>query len=364
MKRNLLCLLMSLFLLLITCGNEPHEEFYEGTPEDSTAIHELLNDNAELLITNDMFYEPYIPLTMAEVNFFEEDSYFRGDSIIIKRHVDSCGLMLDSLNSMLGLLDFWFAKDTTCTVYLFDTFAVVSQMHIDVKIKGYYDSPIVDTATGETLGWRIGTGTIDSTPYYDQTDVLGQGRRLMFFEPERDTTPTVDPETGDTTYAIIEPFNWIFKRISYGAYYFPAPGPDIPAIAQVTLTREDGTEETIISSSLDTLYTGHCMNRFRALDSLLEFTDGETLTVEVTLGFGTVTADIAEFFASCGGTERVELPVPTGGTGGVGSLIVHGNGITNLYFEVVTNAYYYYERPERDYIAQVWLVPVRIGGVP
>lgn len=359
MKRNLLCLLMSLFLLLITCGTEPHEEFYEGTPEDSTAIHELLNENAELLVTSDMFYEPYIPLTMGEVQFLEADSYFRGDSVIIKRHVDSCGLNLDSLRSKL---DFWFAKDTTCTVYLFDTFAVMSQLHIDVTITGYYDNPITDPETGETLGWRIGTGTIDSTPYYASTDMTGHGRRLIFFEPERETTPTIDPETGDTTYAIIEPFNWLLRRISYATYYFPEVGPDAPAIAQVTLTRQDGTEETIISSSLDTSYTGHCMNRFRAIDSLLEFADGETLTVEVTLGFGTVTVDIAEFFAICGGTERVELPVPSGGTGGVGQLVVHGNGITNLFFEVVTNEYYYYERPERDYIAQVWLVPVRING--
>jgi len=353
---------MSLFLLLITCGNEPPEEFYEGTPEDSTAIHALLNENAELLITNDMFYEPYIPLTMDQVAFFEEDSYFRGDSIIIKRHVDSCGLRLDSVNSVLGLLDFWFTKDTTCTVYLFDTFAVVSRLHIDVRITGYYDNPIVDTVTGETLGWRIGTGTIDSTAYDDSTDALGRGSRLIFFEPERDTSIDTTMTPNDTTIVIAEPMNWLLRRISYATYYFPEVGPDAPAIAQVTLTRQDDTEETIISSSYDTLYTGHCMNRFRAIDSLLEFADGETLTVEVTLGFGTVTADQAEFFTSCGGTERVELPVPTGGTGGIGQLVVSGTGITNLYFEVVTNGYYYYERPERDYIAQVWLVPVRING--
>lgn len=367
MKRNLLCLLISVSLLMLTCGTEPPEEFYEGTPEDSTAIHNLLIENAELMVTEDMFNATYIPLTMGDVTFLGEDSFFRGDSTMVKRHVDSCATDLDEENSVLGTLDFWFAKDTTCTVYLFDSFAVHSLVHADVKYTAYYDSAFTDSASGETLGWMIGTTDIDSTPYYDQSDFTGNGRRLIFFDPEREVVAVDTPEVGDTIWGVVEPIEWHLKRISYGIYYFPEAGPDAPSLAQVLLTHQNGDVDTIIASSYDTLITDttgqHVMNRFRSIDSLLEFNDGETLTVETTIGFGTLTADLAQFYASCGGAERVELPVPVGGTGGEGQIVVSGDGITNLYFEIVTNAYYYYEQPARDYLAQVWLVPVRIGGV-
>jgi len=55
MKKSLLSLLMIVGMLLITCGNEPPEEFYNGTPEDSTAIQTLLDNNPELQVGTDMF---------------------------------------------------------------------------------------------------------------------------------------------------------------------------------------------------------------------------------------------------------------------------------------------------------------------
>jgi hypothetical protein len=60
------------------------------------------------------------------------------------------------------------------------------------------------------------------------------------------------------------------------------------------------------------------------------------------------------FYASCGGTNRVELP------DGEGAVVVSGSGVTNLYFESVVKNSYYYVVPEEDYKAQIWLVPVQI----
>jgi len=353
MKRYLLNLLIIVGIFIIACGNEPYPDYYEGTPEDIEAIESLLDANPILLVTDDMFDPTYIPLAMGEVLFIEADLYMRDDTFMIKQHVDSCATELPQRDSTL---DFWFAKDTTCTVYIYDTFAVRSLIHADLKYTAYYDSAEVDPITGDTI-WCIGTVDTNSTPYYDTVDVIGNGRRLIFFEPRRDTTPTVDQETGDTTYALIEPLDWELKRLAYGTYSFPAPGTEIPDIDEIVLIHSNGAEDTIITASYDTLDTGHCMNRFRGLDSLLEFEDGETLSVIITLDpLSNVDASDCEFFASCGG-ERVNLGVT------INEFVISGQGITNLYFEVVANDVYYYGFPEKDYKALVWLIPVRIGGV-
>ncbi|MCW3986687.1 MAG: hypothetical protein NWE87_00060, partial [Candidatus Bathyarchaeota archaeon] len=250
-------------------------------------------------------------------------------------------------------LDYWFAKDTTCTVYVIDTFEVMSLMHADIKYTGHYDSAhveidtIIDTLVTpwdttfivDTLTWRIGTTDIDSTPYDDTSDVIGNGKRIIFF----------DYEDG----------NWELKRISYGEYNFPAYSTEIPDIDRIILTHSGGAD-TIIASSYDTLITDttgqHVMDRFRAIDSLLEYDAGEILFVEITLRPGaSVEAGDCEFFASCEGA-RVNL----GYTGN--SLALTGQGITNLCFEAVLNETYYYVLPQKEYKAQVWLIPVNIGG--
>lgn len=333
MKKYLLNLLIIVGICIVACGNEPPEDFYEGTPEDSAAIYALLADNSVLLVTEDMFEDAYDSLAMAAVAFIESDSFMRDDTIMVKHYLDSCATELVTRNKTL---DYWFAKDTTCTVYVIDTFDVVSLMHATVEYTAHYDSAIIDTVTGDTVGWRIGTVDIDSTPYDDTSDLVGNGKKIIFF----------DYEDG----------NWELKRISYGEYNFPAYSTEIPDIDTIILTRENGDADTIIASSTDSLYTGHCMNRFRAIDSLLEYDAGEILFVEITLRFGaTVAVGDCELFASCGGA-RVNL-----GYNG-DSLVLTGEGITNLCFEVVIDETYYYVLPQKEYKAQVWLIPVNIGG--
>lgn len=334
MKRYLLNLLIIVGIFIIACGNEPYPDYYEGTPEDIEAIESLFDDNPILLVTDDMFDPTYIPLAMGEVSFIEADLYMRDDTFMIKQHVDSCATELPQRDSTL---DFWFAKDTTCTVYIYDTFAVRSLIHADLKYTAYYDTFEVDPISGDTAR-RIGTVDTNSTPYYDTVDVIGNGRRLIFFD--RDDNGA-----------------WELKRLAYGTYSFPAPGTEIPDIDEIVLIHSNGAEDTIITASYDESYTGHCMNRFRGLDSLLEFEDGETLSVLITLDlFSSLAASDCEFFASCGG-ERVNLGVT------INEFVISGQGITNLYFEVVANDVYYYGFPEKDYKALVWLIPVRIGGV-
>lgn len=333
MKKYLLNLLIIVGICIVACGNEPPEEFYEGTPEDSAAIEALLADNSVLLVTEDMFEAAYDSLAMAAVAFIESDSFMRDDTIMVKHYLDQCATDLVTRNNTL---DYWFAKDTTCTVYVIDTFDVVSLMHATVEYTAHYDSAIIDTATGDTVGWRIGTVDIDSTLYDDTSDLVGNGKKIIFF----------DYEDG----------NWELKRISYGEYNFPAFSTEIPDIDTIILTRENGDADTIIASSTDSLYTGHCMNRFRAIDSLLEYDAGEILFVEITLRFGaTVAVGDCELFASCGGA-RVNLGYTAGRLG------LTGQGITNLCFEAVLDETYYYVFPQKEYKAQVWLIPVNIGG--
>ena len=333
MKKYLLNLLIIVGICIVACGNEPPEDFYEGTPEDIAAIDALLAANSILLVTEDMFEDAYDSLAMAALAFIPSDSFMRDDTFMVKHYLDQCATDLVTRNDTL---DYWFAKDTTCTVYVIDTFDVMSLMHATLEYTAYYDSAIIDTATGDTVGWRIGTVDIDSTPYYDTSDLVGNGKKIIFF----------DYEDG----------NWELKRISYGEYNFPAYSTEIPDINTIILTRENGDADTIIASSTDSTYTGHCMDRFRAIDSLLEYDAGETLFVEITLRFGaTVAVGDCELFASCGGA-RVNLGYTAGRLG------LTGQGITNLCFEAVLDETYYYVFPQKEYKAQVWLIPVNIGG--
>lgn len=329
MKKSLLSLLMIVGMLLITCGNEPPEEFYNGTPEDSTAIQTLLDNNPELQVGVDMFDTSLIAVVLPTVAFAVSDSYYRVDSTIIKQHVDMCGFRDIERNLTY---DFWFAKDTTATIYMYDTFNVFSYMHWDARYTGYY------FWQGDT-DITLDTVFVDSTGGNDSLAMTGNGYRIIFFD--------------------YDGTDWELKRISYGTYNFPAAGTEVPSILEVKLICDSGDRDSIIQSSYDTLYTGHVMNRFRAVDSLLvidytNLTSDSLITVQTVLDFGTVTDTMVQWFASIGGENRVQLP------GGVGALKITGSGITNLYIECVVHAGYYYVQPRGEYEAQVWLVPVRI----
>jgi hypothetical protein len=367
MKKRLLGLLLIASMCFITCGNEPPEEFYEGTPEDDAAIDAILTDDyPELLITDDGFIDTYVAVNIPNAVFEDQDRIFRADSPIVKHHIDSSAYALDT---MYRNYDRWYSKDTACTVYLIDTFNVDSWVHRDLILVGHYDSlyigPTGDTnwvlRTVDTIVPGVDTATIPGgDSVYSMESITGDGRRLVFFEPRRSTTEyVVDEETGDTTYVIIEPFDWQLKRLSYGSYYYPTRGTDVPTINRVLFDR--GTSvDTVLSSSYDTLYTGHVMNRFRGIDSLLEFTAGETLLVTIEFDDPEASQE-AVYFASCIGDTLERVQLPTIATGGRGLFAVTGQGIVNLYFTVVYMDSYYYVNPNQGFYATVWLIPVRVN---
>lgn len=342
MKRYLLSLLVIVTMLfIVTCGNEPPEEYYQGTPEDSAAIQAVLDANPGYLLTTDGFVEDYVPIALNPVGITGSDSFFKGDSTVIKQHVDSTALLFTSMNRYQ---DLWFAKDTTCTVALYDTFLAVSEMHANIRYTLYYFWQ-GDTTT------RVDTVVVNDTSVYNTLNIIGDGNRRIFLEPIREAK--IDEETGDTVMAIKEPREWVMKRVAYGIYHYPNAGATAPGLTRVTLDPGgDLPIDTIISASTDTLYLGHAMDRFRAVDSLLVYTAGDTLDIVATATAG-FNADSVTFYASCGGTNRVELP------NGSGSLVLKNEtGITNLYFEVVEPNTYYYALPPFEYAATVWLVPV------
>ncbi len=204
--------------------------------------------------------------------------------------------------------------------------------------------------------------TIITDTLYSVEDIHGDGRRLIFLEPRRSTTPDIDPETGDTTYAIIEPFEWQLRRISYGSYYYPTRGTDAPTVNRV-LIEIPPFVDTILGTNTDTLYTGHVMNRFKHIDSLLEYSEIDSVLVTIEVDDPEVSGACA-YYAVCAGDTPTRLQLGAVTTGGRGWL--HLNGLTNseivnLYFEVVFRDSYYYYNPNQGYFATVWLVPVRIN---
>ena len=345
MKRYFLSLLIIAgIFILTTCGNEPPAAFYDGTPEDSAAIDSLLFANPVFLQTIDVFTSEYVALALAAVNFGIADSYFQGDSIIVKLHVDSCAL---TFSDTARFIDFWFAKDTTCTVYLYDTFTAISETHAYLRYTGYYywDDTLND----------LDTVMVDVAPFYSTKIITGNGSRLIFFEPLREAVE--DPETGDTVMAIKEPMEWVLKRIAHGTYSYPNKGADgVPVIDQVIL-KSNITEktDTIWATNYDTTFTGHAMNRFKSIDSLLEYEPGETLQVKV-VGNALVPDTHCVFFASCNKANRAALPL------GAGQVLLSGSGIVNLYIEMIAKDVYYYLTPEKPYNSTIWLISIKIGG--
>lgn len=351
MKKILLSSTIIAVMLFITCGNEPYEVFYEGTPEDSAAIMGILmTDYPELLITDEVFNELYNAVALDPIEILETELYLRVDSPLIKQHVDSCGLRLVE-TPLEHYWDLWFAKDTTCTIFLRDTFNIYSLMHADLQITAHYDS--IEVSAGGDTSWTIGTIDTVTDPYYaDEFAALGQGRRVIFFDVVREWVQDPDdPE--DSVYAVREPIEWILKRVLYGTYDFPTAADDVPSINRIILTRlNTGDVDTIFSTSFDPDYHGHVMDRFRAIDSILVYTDGEPLDVDITIG--NVDEENCASFVTCGTSNRVNLAT-TGDT-----LFVTGDGMTNLYFEVVETASYYYINPVKDYKETMWIIPVII----
>ncbi len=356
MKKRLLGLLVVAVMCLLTCGNEPPEDFYEGTPEDDAQIDAILeNDYPILLNTTDGFVDTYIPLNIPNVAFVDQDRIFRADSPIVKDHIDMCKL---TYIDMGRFYDRWYTKDTACTVYLIDTFTVESWGHVDLRLVGHYDSLYIGS-TGDT-NWVLKTvDTIITDTLYSTEEIHGDGRRLIFLEPLRSTTPDIDPETGDTTYAIIEPFEWQLKRISYGSYYYPTRGTDAPAVNRV-LIEVPPLVDTILATNTDTLYTGHVMNRFKHIDSLLEYSGVDSVRVTIEVDDPEV-AGACAYYAVCAGDSLTRVQLGSVTTGGRGYLHLSGQDIVNLYFEAVFRDSYYYFNPNQGYFATVWLVPVRIN---
>jgi hypothetical protein len=344
MKKYLLSLLIVAGMLIITCGEEPPEKFYEGTPEDSAAIYALLDSFPELLNTIDGFIAIFTAVDQEDIEWGVNDSFFKGDSIMEKQLVDSCAL---ALSDSSRFTDLWFTRDTSCTVYLRDTFTVIDSVHYSETQSGYYFYPPGDTMP------VLDTVMVDQTPGYRAKTFTGEGERLIFFEPIRD--PEIDMETGDTVWVIREPMEWVLKRISYGRYYYPNRGTEVPTITSVVLQAGDEDPDTIFPSSDVDTFPGHAMNRLRSIDSLLIYAADETLSIDVGIGLP-LDGDSVSVFASCNGDTRVEL------RNGSGEIVLSGSGIVNLYIEMMNNDGYYYVTPDRGYIASVWLIPIKIGG--
>ncbi|MDH4212194.1 MAG: hypothetical protein OEV79_12190, partial [candidate division WOR-3 bacterium] len=324
----------------------------EGTPEDIAAIEAIFTDDyPELLIVDEIFNDSLNSVNLADVEILWSEMVFSVDSPLIKQHADSCGLRLNNTPLERVWDDMWFTKDTACTVYYIDTFDFSSLAHADLQIVGHYDSVVISGA--DTI-WMIGTvDTIDIHYYAEPQPAIGDGRRLIFFDVIREWIE--DPQNpGDSVYAVVDPRQWFLSKLSYGSYYFPIRGADAPYIDRVILARQNGLADTILASNTDTTYTGHVMNRFRSIDSLLEYTSGDSIAVTVILG-GQWVVDECSFFVTTGDGPRVNI-LSSGST-----VELIGGGITNIYFEVVKNDVYYCVNPLVDYKATLWLIPVVIN---
>ncbi|MGB9719899.1 MAG: hypothetical protein ACPL28_00245 [bacterium] len=342
-RMNWLCLLAILALAFVSCGNEPPEGFYDGTPRDDTLINAVLDAHSEFLKTDDVFLDSYIPITLAAVTFPVADSYFKTESVLVKQHVDS---LHDKIASSSRFKDLWYTKDTTCTVYLYDTFNLIQEVHYDTLYKGYY------FWQGDT-NKKLDIVIVDSTGgYYSYDTITVEGLRHLYVEPVKEKV--WDEELGDSVLKIKEPREWILKRISYGNYGLPNRAASIPYIYTAILTSQNTSRiDTVWASNTDTLYPHHAMNRFRSIDSLLEYSAGDSVTIAITLS-GTITSDLCTFFAIQDG-KKVQLP------GGSGKIGISGTGVKNLVIEVIVTDGLIYVKPASQLLARFWLIPVRVN---
>ncbi|MEO0162184.1 MAG: hypothetical protein ABIL39_06045 [candidate division WOR-3 bacterium] len=341
-----LSLVIMIPLVFINCGNEPPEEFYNGTPEDDSLINNLLAQYPYFLKTDDILLNQYINVKLKDISpesLPASDSFFRGESILVKQHVDS---LCDKIASSARFKDLWYTKDTTCTVYLFDTFKVVRSVHFDVEYRGFYFYPPGDTDRKlDSLG-------IDSTGGYRSYDTLTlEGLRHLYVEPVKEKV--WDEDAQDSVWKVKEPREWLLKRISYGNYAIPNRGASIPYISRAYLTaKSTGKTDTIWAVNYDTLTYPHAMNRLRHIDSLLEYTNGDTLTIDLLIG-GTIPESLCTFFAQQDG-KKVQL------LDGTGKIQITGSGVTNLVIEAIVTDAFYYVKPASPVLARFWLIPIRV----
>ncbi|MGQ9464084.1 MAG: hypothetical protein ACUVQ4_00030 [bacterium] len=340
MKWLYICAIVA--LLFAGCGNEPPEAFYNGTPADDSAIGKLLDGHPEFLKTDDIFLNNYIPVVMDSVTFPVADSYFKSESVIVKQHVDR---LRDTITASTRFKDLWYAKDTTCTVYLYDTFNLIKEVHYDKLYRGYY------FWQGDT-GRKLDTVIVkDTSGYYSYDTITVEGLRHLYVEPVKEKVWDEDLE--DSVWKIKEPREWILKRISYGNYGLPNRGASIPYIYMLTITSQKTSRvDTIWATNNDTLYQHHAMGRFCHIDSLLEYSSGDSLSLAITLS-GTITSDLCLFFAAQDG-KKVQLP------DGSGKIGITGSGVKNLVVEVVVQDGFYYRKPASPLLARFWLIPIRV----
>ncbi len=338
-----LSLLVIVGLSFINCGNEPPEEFYNGTPKDDSLINALLETTPDsiFLKTDDLFLNSYVPVVLDPVSFPVADSYFKGESVIVKQHVDS---LRDNVSSKSRFKDLWYTKDTTCTVYLYDTFNLIREVHYDLLYKGYY------FWQGDT-GKKLDTVIVETTGgYYSYDTISAEGLRHLYVEPVKERV--WDEELGDSVWKIKEPREWKLKRISYGNYGIPNRGADIPYIYYAIITTPANRVDTIWASNYDTLYQHHAMNRFCHVDSLLEYNAGDSISISLVLS-GTIADTQCVFYALQDG-KKVQL------VDGSGKIQITGSGIKNLVFEVIVMSGFYYQKPASPLLSRLWLIPIRV----
>lgn len=335
--------LLAITLVFISCGNEPPEQFYNGTPEDDTLINALLDSHSEFLKTSDLFLDVYSRIDSFVVSFPVADSYFKTESVLVKRHLDS---LRDKVVSSTRFKDLWYAKDTTCTVYLFDTFNLILEVHYDRLYEGYY------FWQGDTSK-DLDTVIVMAAPGYASYDTITvEGLRHLYVEPLKERV--WDEELQDSVWKIKEPREWILKRISYGNYGLPNRAAGIPYIYYAIITSKNTAKvDTIWASNTDTLYQHHAMNRFCAIDSLLEYNAGDTLTISITLA-GTITRDLCSFFA-IQDSKKIQL------IGGSGKIAITGSGVKNLVIVAIVSDGLCYVKPASPLLARFWLIPIRVN---
>ncbi|HIE05807.1 MAG TPA: hypothetical protein EYP58_03295 [bacterium (Candidatus Stahlbacteria)] len=347
-------LLVAIFLF--QCTEEPPEEPYQGTAEDSAAIRSLIGEIDTVWLSATIFDEEKKESdtltfgafdwdTVVNVNdpLWKPDKEAITESVRIKVHPKKFGRKVVDCTPETTLV---FGIDTTCTVYLDYSFEGYVLLEIDELCSLFYRR---DTA-GDTFLVDLDTFVFVTVTEDFDKKLRGSSRQAIHFDKKDGV--------------------WQLERMSGITEYTPVIDSALPISKLIIKTAL--TSDTIYERQDPTLTPPRLgMNQLFLLDSLVTVSVDEEVTFEFITGIGMALSIDPLFWRIYIhlGTERILDTAITKGyiEGNLSATFKHtftDTGIKVLTFEALdANVGYYVglaQEPNYGHFSTIWRVPIRV----
>lgn len=343
-----ICLaILTISLLLFTCGTEPPAPLWTGSKEDTTAVENLVTANESYYVSSlfastkdsiKLQYQLYIDTSRVPLM----EKVFTVDSIAERYVPDLLGFKLDNSRRRQKLV---FTRDTSCTVTIIDSFEASIEYHVaQLCSLFYFRDTLPDTSAYKPLldSVRRLSVSFDFTKSFKR----GEAKTYLFFD--------YDSATG-----------WTFEKMTPTVISFPAP-ESVPSVNDVKIYLINSTRiDTVFYSTTNNKLKA--MNLFRPLDSVLTFKTGDSVKIEVHTYYGANEAGFYVFYGHYGTTHK-QLEdkwnsVPPDFYNGTWYLKFDSPGNKRIYLQMLDTRSFYIpntQHAKKDFYSTIWIIPVKV----